>query len=219
MTSWHRAWNQEHETPGNEQELKKLSEKNPNVIVIQLDATDPASVSSSVKEVEKHLKGQRLDLLINNAGVLTRNTLGTQTPEDMMQVYNVNVVGPLLVTQAFHPLLKREAGTGRSAIVHISARLGSLHDLPIMYAAFPAISYRCSKAALNMLSRCHSEEYKQDGIISIAIHPGSVKTDMGTDEAPLTKSDSVGAMMKIISSLGEEHSGTFVDWQGNTIPW
>ncbi|PIO39852.1 hypothetical protein AB205_0191460 [Aquarana catesbeiana] len=64
-----------------------------------MDVTDPSSVNASVKEVEKHLNGQPLDLLINNAGVLTHNSLESQTSEDMMNVYNINVVGPMLVTQ------------------------------------------------------------------------------------------------------------------------
>ncbi|KAG8437718.1 hypothetical protein GDO86_008432 [Hymenochirus boettgeri] len=129
------------------QELKKFAEKHPNVKVIQLDATDPVSVKASVAEVEKHLNGQGLDLLINNAGILTQNTLETQTPEDMMHVYNVNVVGPMLVTQAYYPLLKRSgiASSGKSAIVDISALLGSLQDLPNLFTHLPVISYRCSK--------------------------------------------------------------------------
>ncbi|XP_073461527.1 C-signal-like [Aquarana catesbeiana] len=201
------------------QVLKNLSEKHQNLIIVQMDVTDPSSVNASVKEVEKHLNGQPLDLLINNAGVLTHNSLESQTSEDMMNVYNINVVGPMLVTQAYHRLMKRAEGTGKSAIVHISALLGSLEDVPSLFSHFPVISYRCSKAALNMLSRCQSVGYKQDGILSIAIHPGWVKTDMGGDQAPLTKEDSVGAMMKIIYSLSEEQSGTFVDWKGKTIPW
>ncbi|KAM4722140.1 C-signal-like [Rhinophrynus dorsalis] len=203
------------------QELKHFSEKHPNVIVIQLDTTDPGSVNACVMEVEKHLNGQGLDLLINNAGVLTRNTLETQTSEDMKHVYNINVVGPMLVTQAFHPLLKRSGAecSGISAIVHISALLGSLKELPNVFSSLQVISYRCSKAALNMLSGCHALGFRQDGIISIAIHPGWVQTDMGGKEAPLTKENSVGGMMKVIYSLNEKQSGTFVNWEGKTIPW
>ncbi|KAM4018733.1 C-signal-like [Anomaloglossus baeobatrachus] len=206
------------DSPGS-QKLKDLSSKNPNVKVIQLDTSDPASVSSSVKEVEKHLNGQHLDLLINNAGILTNNNLQSQTAEDMFRAYTINVVGPLLVTQALYPFLKRVEGTGKSAVVHISALLGSLEDLPHVFSSYPAISYRCSKVALNMLSRCQAEEYRHDGIITIAIHPGWVKTDMGGDQAPLTKEDSVGGMMKIIETLHENKSGTFVDWEGKSIPW
>ncbi|XP_073515435.1 C-signal-like isoform X2 [Phyllobates terribilis] len=206
------------ESPGS-QELKNLSSKNPSVKVIQLDTINPASVNAAVKEVEKHLPGERLDLLINNAGVLTNNHLESQTPEDMLRTYTINVVGPMLVTQAFYPFLKRAEGTGKSAVVHISALLGSLEDVPHIFSLYPAISYRCSKAALNMLSRCHAEGYKHNGIIIIAIHPGWVKTDMGGDQAPLTKEESVGSMMKIITTLSEKHNGTFVDWEGKTIPW
>ncbi|XP_040185016.1 C-factor-like [Rana temporaria] len=201
------------------QVLKNLSEKHQNVIVVKMDVTDPSSVNESVKEVEKHLNGKPLDLLLNNAGILSHTNLESQTSEDMMNVYNINVVGPMLVTQAYHRLMKRAEGTGKSAIVHISAVLGSLADLPSLFSHYQVISYRCSKAALNMLSRCHSLAYKQDGIISIAIHPGWVKTDMGGDQAPLTKEDSIGAVMKVIYSLSEEQSGTFVDWEGKSIPW
>ncbi|KAG9475259.1 C-signal-like [Eleutherodactylus coqui] len=201
------------------QELKNLSTKNPNVIVIPLDTTELASVNASVKEVEKHLKGKQLDLLINNAGIQTPVTLDSQTSEDMLHVYNVNVVGPMLVTQAFHPLLKRAEGLGNSGVVHISALLGSLTKVPVLFSAFPVISYRCSKAALNMLSRCQAEGYKQDGIISIAIHPGWVQTNLGGDQAPLTTEASVSSMMKIISTLNKDQSGTFVDLEGKILPW
>ncbi|XP_068116059.1 C-signal-like [Hyperolius riggenbachi] len=200
-------------------ELKNLAQKHPNVKIVQLDTTDAASVKASVKEVEKHLNGQRLDVLINNAGAFNHNSLETQTAEDMMCIYNINVVGPMLVSQAYHPLIKREKGSGKAAIVHISALLGSLEEVPELFSGFPVISYRCSKAALNMLSRCQYVGYKEDGIITIAIHPGWVKTDMGGDQATLTKEESVGCMMKIIQTLSDQQSGTFVDWQGKTIPW
>lgn len=201
------------------QELKNLSTKNPNVIVIQLDTSDPSSVNSSVKEVQKYLNGRKLDLLINNAGVIKHDNLQSQTSEDMLHIYNVNVVGPMLVTQAFYPLLKRAEGAGKSAVVHISALLGSNENVDHTFSFLPVISYRCSKAALNMLSRCQAEGYKQDGIISVAMCPGWVQTDMGGDQAPLTKEDSVSSMMKIISTLNEKHSGTFVDREGKTLPW
>ncbi|KAM4606806.1 C-signal-like, partial [Discoglossus pictus] len=200
------------------QELRKLAEKHQNLRVVALDATEPASVRASFSEVQKHLDGQALDLLINNAGVLTRNTLETQTKEDMMEVYSVNVVGPMLVTQAFLPLLKRSGGA-HSAVVHVSALLGSISDVPDLYKMLPAPSYRCSKAAMNMLSRCQAEAYREDGLITIAIHPGWVQTDMGGNEAPLTKEVSVSGMMKIIYGLNEAKSGTFVDWKGETLPW
>uniref|UniRef100_A0A8C5MRB3 Uncharacterized protein n=1 Tax=Leptobrachium leishanense TaxID=445787 RepID=A0A8C5MRB3_9ANUR len=206
---------------GGPQELKKFSEKHENVIVIRLDSTDSASINATVKQVEKHLNGKNLDLLINNAGVLNPQSLETQTAEDMLQVYNINVVGPMLVTQAFHHLLKRygEESNAKSAIIHISSLLGSIEGVPKMFSSFPVISYRCSKAALNMLACCHAVGYKQDGIISLAIHPGWVRTDMGGSQALLSKEESVGEIMKIISSLNETQSGTFVDYKGIHTPW
>ncbi|XP_030059539.1 uncharacterized protein LOC115470474 [Microcaecilia unicolor] len=176
------------------QELKDLAAKHPNIVVVKLEITDPASVDTAVKSVQQKLKGAGLSLLINNAAIMSPSTLETLTAEDMMNVYATNVIGPMLVTKALHPLLKKGAqeNCSKSSIVHISAGLGSMEEVPSLFTAFPAISYRCSKAALNMLSRCHAEGYKEDGIISIAIHPGWVQTDMGGRErAPLTPKKSM----------------------------
>ncbi|XP_053304833.1 C-factor-like [Spea bombifrons] len=202
------------------QELKKLAEKHSNVKLIKLDATDPKSIIESAKHVEKHLNGRGLDLLINNAGVAPPNTLHTQTAEDMMEVYKVNVVGPMLVSQAYYNLLKKSAkSNGFSAIVHISTLGGSIADVPLLFEQFPVISYRCSKAALNMLSRCQGEGYKQDNIMSIAIHPGWVQTDLGGEGALLTTETSVVGMLKVIYALTMDQSGTFVDWEGKPMRW
>ncbi|XP_053304497.1 C-factor-like [Spea bombifrons] len=202
------------------QELKNLAEKHSNVVVIQLDATDGASITESAKQVEKHLNGRGLDLLINNAGVLHPNTLQTQTAEDMMEVYSVNVVGPMLVTQAYYDLLKKSAASnGKAAIFNVSSLLGSIEHVPGVFADFPVISYRCSKAALNMLSRCQGEGYKQDNIISVAVHPGWVQTDLGGERAPLTTETSVVGMLKVIYSLTMDQSGTFVDWEEKAVKW
>uniref|UniRef100_A0A803VXY3 C-factor n=1 Tax=Ficedula albicollis TaxID=59894 RepID=A0A803VXY3_FICAL len=93
---------------------------------------------------------------------------------------------PSVSTQAFLPLLKKAAqgspGSGlscsRAAMVNISSIGGSIGSF-FAWDIVQATSYRCSKAALNMLSKCQSLAYKEHGILCVALHPGWVQTDLG----------------------------------------
>uniref|UniRef100_A0A674JMM5 C-factor n=1 Tax=Terrapene triunguis TaxID=2587831 RepID=A0A674JMM5_9SAUR len=67
----------------------------------------------------------------------------------------------------------------KAAIVNISTVLGSIEKTPETFSFVPVVSYRCSKAALNMLTKCQSMGYKQDGILCSVLHPGWVKTELG----------------------------------------
>ncbi|XP_053126715.1 uncharacterized protein LOC128334251 isoform X2 [Hemicordylus capensis] len=181
------------------QELRNLASRHPNVVMIKLDATSPASVKDAAGCVEDHLKGSGLNLLINNAGIYK---------------------------EAFLPLLRRAAQASlqeglscrKAAIVNISSLLGSIKLVSLTYGK-PAISYRCSKAALNMLTECQAMSYKEDGILCTMIHPGWVKTDMGGQEADVTVDESVRGILSVLSTLSNEHSGAFFDWKGKKLPW
>ncbi|XP_065272455.1 uncharacterized protein LOC135888648 [Emys orbicularis] len=81
------------------QQLKNLVSRHPNLVIVVLEATDPASIKAAAARVEEHLKGSGLNLLINNAGIVRLNTLESETPEDMSLVYATSVKGPLLVNQ------------------------------------------------------------------------------------------------------------------------
>nr|XP_005314219.1 C-factor-like [Chrysemys picta bellii] len=209
------------------QELKNLASKHPNVVILQLETTDSASIKAAAIKAEAHLGGTGLNLLINNAGVMPPSTLESATPEDMLSVYNTNVVGPLLVTQVFLPLLKKAAqgsnqkgmSCSKAAIVNISTVLGSIEKTPETFSFVPVVSYRCSKAALNMLTKCQSMGYKQDGILCSALHPGWVKTELGSAQADLTVDESVSGLIKVICELSEKHHGVLMSWEGNTLPW
>ncbi|XP_067386245.1 C-signal-like [Emydura macquarii macquarii] len=208
------------------QELKNLASKHPNIVILQLEATDPGSIQTAAKKVEAHLGGSGLNLLINNAGVMPESTLESATPADMLDVYKINLVGPMLITQAFLPLLKKAAqgssqtglSCGKAAIINMSTIGGSIGNAPSM-STFQVISYRCSKIALNMLTRCQSLGYKEDGILCTALHPGWVKTELGTAKAELTVDESVRGILKVLSSLSEKHHGIVVNWEGRTVPW
>ncbi|XP_067390525.1 C-signal-like [Emydura macquarii macquarii] len=210
------------------QELRNLASRHPNLEIVALEATDPASIKAAAGRVE-YLKGSGLNLLINNAGIVRVTTLESETPEDMSLVYATNVIGPMLVSQAFLPLLKKavqqSTQTGlscsKAAIVNISSDGGSITNVFAWHLGH-VVSYRCSKAALNMLTKCQSLGYASDGILSIAVHPGWVQTDMGNAsslQAPLTVDASVRGILNVLTSLSEKDNGTFVDWEGKVLPW
>ncbi|XP_062997437.1 C-signal-like [Elgaria multicarinata webbii] len=212
--------------PAKAQELKKLGSKHPGLVILRLESTDEASIEASAKEAETHLAGSGLNLLINNAGIMLPSTLELVTQEEMLNVYHVNVVGPMLVTKAFLPLLKTAAqrssrrglSCGRAAVINVSTIGSSIGNPPSM-DTFPVISYRCSKTALNMLTRCQALEYKDDSILCAALHPGWVKTELGTDKAELTVEESVSGILEVLSSLSEEQNGRVVDWEGKPVLW
>ncbi|GAB0195727.1 C-factor-like [Grus japonensis] len=150
------------------------------------EVTDPASIKAAAARVGEQLGGSGLNLLINNAGIAKLNLLDTETLEDMTQVYTTNTVAPLLLGQAFLPLLKKAAegspgsalSCSKAAIVNMSSSAGSIEDVYLWHFGH-VVSYRCSKAALNMLTKCQSLGYREHGILCVALHPGWVQTDMG----------------------------------------
>ncbi|CAI9546514.1 unnamed protein product [Staurois parvus] len=209
------------------QKLNDLAAQNPGVVVIKLEATNSQSIQEARKEVEKHLNGAGLNVLVNNAGIMTGSSLESANADDMLNVYNTNVVGPLLITRAFLPFLKKAAeenpgkplSCGKSALINVSTLLGSIEKTPETFTPYPVLSYRCSKAALNMLTRCQSEGYKKDGILCTALHPGWVQTDLGGPHAHLTVDQSVKGIIKVLDKLSEKHAGILVNWEGDIVPW
>ncbi|KAM4614550.1 C-signal-like [Discoglossus pictus] len=207
--------------------LNDLAAENPSVVVVKLEATDPASIKEATKEVGKHLNGHGLNVVINNAGIMPESTLESADEKDFLNVYNTNVVGPMLIVKEFLPYLQKAAeenphgalSCNKSALINISTLLGSIEKTPETFNAFPMLSYRCSKAALNMLTRCQSDGYKKDGILCIALHPGWVQTDLGGPNAPLTVEQSVNGIIKVLDSLNEKDSGNLLDWEGHVVPW
>ncbi|XP_071423429.1 C-signal-like [Pithys albifrons albifrons] len=211
------------------QELQNLASKHPSLVIIPLEVADPSSIKAAAAKVGEHLGGSGLNLLINNAAILKLTSVDTEKLETMIEVYTTNTVGPLLLGEAFLPLLKKAAqgspGSGMScskaAIVNISSSAGSIEDV-FLWELVHMVSYRCSKAALNMLTKCQSLAYKEHGILCVTLHPGWVITDMGvlgSFKPPVTVDTSVQGMLKVLSSISEKETGTFLDWEGKVVPW
>lgn len=187
------------------------AEKEGEVEVLQMDVTDRESIATAAQSVHRKVSG--IDVLINNAGISPRGeryfNLDAGT---MLEMYHVNTIGPMIVSQVFLDLLR----TGRNPrIINISSRMGSLEakDEGGHY------TYSSSKAALNMLTRALSYDLRSEGIVVAALHPGWVQTDMGGEHATLTPQESVRGMLEVINRLTEEDSGKFYTWEGHEHPW
>lgn len=144
-----------------------------------LDVDDPESVRCARAFVEKE-KG-RLDVLINNAGIFPKESYGVPLvqadPDQIVQTWRTNVMGPLMLMQAFIPLMQKNR-YGR--VVNLSSGMGQLSEM-----GGGAIAYRMSKAALNVLTRVAAAELPAEhGILVNSMCPGWVRTDMGGAEAP-----------------------------------
>lgn len=153
-----------------------------------------------------------IDFLVNNAGVLEEFGPGLADfdLELLERSFQVNTFGPIKVTRAFLPNLALSA---RPVVAHMTSRLGSLSD----NTSGGAYGYRMSKAALNMFHVNFAHEYKS--MISIALHPGWVKTRMGGDQAQTDVWQSVEGLYRVLMDLKPEHSGSFVDFNGQPISW
>ncbi len=178
--------------------------------VHELDVASDHSVAAFARALD----GVAVDLVINNAGVY--GTAGQRMSDfdfgSAMKTFETNALGSLRVSQAFLPHLRR--GTGKK-IAHISSAMGSIGD-----TTSPGdLAYRMSKAALNMISRSIALELHDDHIISLVVHPGWVRTDMGGPNAPLTAAESARGILTQIDAAGFVDSGQFVDFQGARCAW
>jgi NAD(P)-dependent dehydrogenase (short-subunit alcohol dehydrogenase family) len=175
-------------------------------------ALDVAS-ESSIESLAAALKGQPIDVLINNAGVIGDDPSITQLKmSEFQRVFSANVFGPALVARALKPNL--DSG-GRKLIANISSTLGSIASSTHGFSW----SYRASKAALNMLSVAMHNELSPSGYTCVAFCPGWNKTDMGGAGAPLEPKDSIRSLIAVIDTLSPNDSGRFLSHVGKPIPW
>ena len=179
------------------------------VRVEQLDVADPASVAA----LAERMKGESLDVLLNNAGIFPeRGGFVDADPAEVLRVYDVNTVGPLRVTQALLPNLRKG---DRKLIMNMSSGLGSIAN----NGRGSSVGYRSSKAALNMQTRTVAMELADEGFIVVAMSPGWVRTDMGGENANLSPEESVRGMLAALAPLEAADSGSYLNHDGTGLSW
>eukprot|EP01135_Chromosphaera_perkinsii_P000158 Nk52_evm54s32 gene=Nk52_evmTU54s32 len=206
--------------PDEATELIELKEGHGNLHILKMDVTNDQDIVDCVAQVEEIVQEEGLYLLVNNAGILSRSTLEETTVEEMMNVYRVDAVAPLMVVKEFLPLLRRSANDKtdtdlkQTTIVNVTSKIGSVAD----NGSGGRYPYRGAKSGLNNLTKSLSVDLKKDNIAAVVLHPGWVRTRM----APTGKIDtetSVEGMINVIKNLDIEGSGSFYNYDGTIIPW
>jgi NAD(P)-dependent dehydrogenase (short-subunit alcohol dehydrogenase family) len=189
---------------------------------IQLDVTSAVDRKAAAKQIEREFG--HLDILINNAALgAPKGTLLAQltsnTPEqELHEVFNTNVFSVLLLTHDLLPLL-RKSDAGR--IVNVSSTTGSLTmhaNRDPLLAYTKRFAYNASKAALNMFTIHLSQELADTNIKVNSILPGWVKTELGTDLAPMSVEDGARTSVRaaLLDANGPNGSFFHLDQQ---LPW
>lgn len=205
--------------PGGADELRALARASDNVRVEKLDVTS----DGSVRRLAKKYAGQPIDVLINNAGILgdvPAQKLGAYDFEVFDAIMDVNVKGPLRMTEAF---IDNVAASEQKKIVNVSSAVGSIK------LTFPGqMFYRASKAALNMATRTLSREVKlpsadprRKEIVFGLVNPGIVDTGFakGVPVPMIQAEESARYVIERIDGLTKESSGAFFDYKGGELPW
>lgn len=208
-----------------EQAARELRDQQIDAEALTLDVTDESSVKAAAQHLaERH---ERLDILINNAGILPEVTAADEVagPLDLRMfksTFETNVFGAVSIMQEFLPLL---ANSEAGRIVNVSTTMGSLTDQsdpesPYYGLAVPA--YRASKAALNSITIGLSKALADTNVKVNSICPGWVQTDLGGPEnraqAPLTADEAARIVVDMALIPQDGPSGQFVDRDG-TVAW
>jgi len=171
---------------------EKLQKEGLDVVYHQLDVTDEESIKKTAEYVAQ--KFGKLDILINNAGILIdAETRGLEADIDKVKgSVEVNTYGPLRVCKAFIPIMQKN-NYGR--IVNMSSHMAALHQM-VGWAP----GYRISKTALNAVTRILAHELRQTNITVNSVSPGWARTEMGGPEAPNSIEEGADTAVWLVTS-------------------
>ena len=205
-------------------ELAKQLQARGDTIHAACRATSPAlnalgvhvHTDIDVRDHQAHLKlkqaldGTELDLVIQNAGILTPTNLGELDAQAIREHFEVNALGPLMLTEQLLPNMA--AGT---KIALISSRMGSIAD----NTSGSSYGYRMSKAALNIAGVSLAKDLESRQIAVTILHPGYVQTDITSGRGFITADIAASGLIKRIDDLTLETAGHFWHQSGEKLPW
>lgn len=171
-----------------------------------IDVTHPHDVA----RLAEALNGQTVDLLINNAGLLRDEALGSVDFDSIREQMEINAYAPLRVVEALLPTLKKG-----SKIANITSRMGSIADND----SGGRYGYRASKAALNAFGKSLAMDLKPQGIAVAQLHPGYVQTRMVNFGGLISPQEAALGIAARIEALTLENSGGFWHSNGESLPW
>ncbi len=174
-----------------------------------VDGIDVTDEGGAVRLAEA-FGDRRIDMLINNAGVLSDESLDDLDFARMRRQFEVNSLGPLRITAA----LRRNLGTGAKVAI-VTSRMGSIDD----NTSGGRYGYRMSKAAVNMAGRSLAHDLRSKGVAVAILHPGFVRTDMTGHQGLIDAREAAAGLIARIDELTLETSGSFWHSNGERLPW
>lgn len=181
-------------------------EQEAHQIITDIDVTSQISV----EELAAELLDQPIDLLINNAGMLQDEELGSIDYDSLRLQMEINAYAPLRICEAFLPNM-----ASGSKIANITSRMGSIADND----SGGRYGYRASKAAFNAFGKSLAIDLKPRGIAVAQLHPGYVKTRMVNFGGMITPEESVAGLATQIEKLNLKNTGSFWHSNGEELPW
>lgn len=173
-----------------------------------IDGVDVAT-SAGVTQLANALGNAQIDVLINNAGILRRDSLDELDFDGMREQFEVNALGPLRVTRALLGNLHEG-----SKVAIVTSRMGSIAD----NSSGGYYGYRVSKTAVNMIGMSLARDLEKRGIVVGLLHPGMVATDM-TGGQGIDPVDSARGLLARIDELSIDKTGGFWHAEGYALPW
>lgn len=198
------------DTAKGEAAAEKLRSEGIDAHAVTLDAADSASIRAAVAHVQKQFGV--LDVLVNNAGTFVE-AWGTMpsalTVAEMRETFDTNFFGPFEILREFLPLLRKSAA---ARIVNISSDMGSLGNInnpesPVFSIMGPA--YQASKVAINALTTLFAKEFRDSNMKVNSASPGWTRTDMGTEDAPLSVAEGADTAVWLATLPDDGPSGEF----------
>lgn len=188
-------------------ELEELADK----VISGVDLTDDRAVEQLTDILGLSLgQEDKIDILINNAGLFKNETLGELDLDAIRDQFEVNAIAPLKVTQSILPFLSKG-----SKVANITSRMGSIED----NTSGAYYGYRASKAALNAFTKSLAMDLQSQGIAVCVLHPGYVQTRMVNFGGDLTPEQAAKGLIQRIAVLNLDNSGGFWHSNGQALPW
>jgi NAD(P)-dependent dehydrogenase (short-subunit alcohol dehydrogenase family) len=186
-----------------------------DVEFVQLDVTSDESAAAATATVEA--RAGLLDVLVNNAGIVgPRVAVPETTPAMFLDAYQVNVLGPVRVTRAFLPLLRRSR---LPRVVMVSSGMGSLTitgDPSRVESTIHSLVYPSSKSALNMITSQYARALTD--IKVNAVDPGYTATDLNGHSGYQNVTEGTDAIVGLATIGADGPTGGFFDRAGR-VPW
>lgn len=198
-------------------DLRSIATKNTHILVC--NTGDSESINSFVSQLEETLSGQKIDYLLNNAGVnsVPQQSSLTIDEKDLHNEIQINVLGPAKTVSS---LVSASLLSDNARIMNMTSGLGSM-EKSLSINPRKCATYSVSKAGLNMVTVHQSSDVRGElkGAVVICMDPGWVKTRMGGDGAILEPEVSIGGMLKVVHGLKESDNGKFFTYDGSVVPW